>query len=192
MTHVRGSDVGLAAPALTEADRSRTFVALVAVVVAAAMLAAGVTGTGDLASVGLSPALVVGALVAAALGRLVALGFQLEVVDASLSRATRMQRSKVALLAAVVMAQWPLALRDAGLGLVGLTGLLSTSAVLSLAANPLDPFLAASVAAFARSARASVPDRVQRRRAIIAFAGFAVVSKVLNGLLMSMLQGSLG
>lgn len=192
MTDSGGADVGLAARRLTEADRSRTSLVLVAAVAAAAIFAAGVAGTGGLASVGLSSALVVAALVAAALGRLVALGLQFEVVDASYSRAARMQRSKVGLLAAVVLAQWPLALRDAGLGVVGLTGWLSTSAVLSLAGNPLDPFLAASVVVFARTVRTTLPDRLQRRRAIVAFAGFAVVSKILNGLLISMLLGSLG
>lgn len=192
MTHARDTEARLDVPVLTETDRSRTFLVLVAVVVAAVLFAAGVAGTGELTSIGLSPALVVATLVAAAAGRLVAVAFQLEVVDAALSQVVRRQRSKPTLLALVVLAQWPLAVRDAVLGGVGLTGVLSTSGVLSLAGNLLDPFVVASVVVFARSVGAALPDQVQRRRAIIAFAGFAVVTKVLNAVLMGLLQGSLG
>jgi len=180
------------AAGLTEGERTRVFLVVIAVALSAPTFVAAVVRGSDDAALDLSRSLLFGALAAALVSRFIQIAVQFEVVDVGLSAEARRRRSRPRLLAAVVWAQWPLALRDLGLGVLGLTGVIGTASMLNLASNLFDPFVLGSVVVFARRISQVLEDPRDARRAIVAFAGFSIVVKLANGVLLSLLSPAIG
>ena len=132
-------------------------------------------------------------LLSGVIGRGVSLVFQAESAIALGGSSARERSSRRVIVAEVAVSQLPLAVRDAGLGLLALLGILDAPRVLSLSVNLFDPFLLLACYSFARRIGAERDRWDGRIRGLlVGYIGYAVVIKLLSAVMVAFVQAGSG
>jgi hypothetical protein len=138
-------------------------------------------GTGAAQPLNLSAGVIALVLLAGVAGRGVAVLVQAEAACGLAGPAARERRRRRTILVACVIAQLPLALRDVGLGVLGMTGTVSGGTLIRLATSPFDPFVVWSCLVFCVviSRRLADLPTGARRGLFVGFIGYAYALKLL-------------